>query len=128
MVKTALLILRLPKWRRFDFRQYLATKSGKMDSIDSKINSIDSKNDSIDSKKDLGTVRVRFAPSPTRFMHIGSLRTVVYNYIFARSNPGGRFILRIEDTDRERIVAGAADKLESTLAWLGMEADESPFK
>jgi len=50
--------------------------------------------------------RVRFAPSPTGFVHIGSLRTALYNYLYAR-NQGGDFILRIEDTDRERFVEGA---------------------
>lgn len=71
------------------------------------------------------TVRTRFAPSPTGFMHIGNLRTGLYAYLFARRN-GGKFILRIEDTDRERMVEGAADMVYRTLAAAGMDYDEGP--
>ena len=53
-------------------------------------------------------VRTRFAPSPTGFMHLGGLRTALYAYLYAKSN-GGDFVLRIEDTDRERFVEGAID-------------------
>jgi len=74
-----------------------------------------------------GTVRTRFAPSPTGFMHIGNLRTGLYAYLFARHN-GGRFILRIEDTDRERMVEGAEDMVYRTLATAGMDYDEGPDK
>ena len=71
------------------------------------------------------TVRTRFAPSPTGFMHIGNLRTGLYAYLFARHN-GGRFILRIEDTDRERQVEGAEEMVYRTLRAAGMDYDEGP--
>ena len=71
------------------------------------------------------TVRTRFAPSPTGFMHIGNLRTGLYAYLFARHN-GGKFILRIEDTDRERMVEGAEEMVYRTLAAAGIEYDEGP--
>lgn len=71
------------------------------------------------------TVRTRFAPSPTGFMHIGNLRTGLYAYLFARHN-GGKFILRIEDTDRERTVDGAVDMVYRTLKAAGIEYDEGP--
>ncbi len=70
-------------------------------------------------------VRVRFAPSPTGFLHVGGLRTALFNYLFAR-NSGGKFILRIEDTDRARYVAGAVDNLVNTLRWAGLDYDEGP--
>ncbi len=73
------------------------------------------------------TVRTRFAPSPTGFMHIGNLRTGLYAYLFARKN-GGRFILRIEDTDQERKVEGAVDMIYRTLAAAGIDYDEGPDK
>lgn len=66
------------------------------------------------SMKNHGTVRVRFAPSPTGYLHIGSLRTALYNYLFAKKH-GGKFILRIEDTDQNRLVADATEKLVKTL-------------
>jgi len=69
------------------------------------------------------TVRVRFAPSPTGSLHIGSVRTTLYNYFFARQN-GGKLILRIEDTDQDRLVAGAIDSIYDGLAWLGVAWDE----
>ncbi|KAL8174941.1 UNVERIFIED_CONTAM: Glutamyl-tRNA synthetase [Gekko kuhli] len=69
--------------------------------------------------------RVRFAPSPTGFLHLGGLRTALYNYIFAKKH-GGRFILRLEDTDQSRIVPGAADGIEDMLEWAGIPPDESP--
>ncbi len=72
-------------------------------------------------------VRVRFAPSPTGGLHIGGVRTVLYNYLFARQNSGD-FILRIEDTDQSRFVAGAEDYIYETLSWCGLEPDESPKK
>ena len=72
-------------------------------------------------------VRVRFAPSPTGGLHIGGVRTALYNYLFAR-NQGGRFILRIEDTDQARKVAGAEEYIAEALAWCGIEPDESPQK
>ncbi len=73
------------------------------------------------------SVRVRFAPSPTGFLHVGGLRTALYNFLFARHH-GGVFILRIEDTDQSRFVEGAADNLRSTLEWIGLSYDEGPGK
>lgn len=68
-------------------------------------------------------VRVRFAPSPTGPLHIGGVRTALYNYIFARQH-GGKMILRIEDTDSQRFVPGAEDYINEALAWLGIGIDE----
>ncbi len=68
-------------------------------------------------------VRVRFAPSPTGPLHIGGVRTALYNYLFARRN-GGEMILRIEDTDSQRFVPGAEDYINESLAWLGIKIDE----
>ncbi len=68
-------------------------------------------------------VRVRFAPSPTGPLHIGGVRTALYNYLFARQH-GGDMILRIEDTDSQRFVPGAEDYINEALAWLGIEIDE----
>ncbi|MDI6802438.1 MAG: glutamate--tRNA ligase [Bacteroidota bacterium] len=73
------------------------------------------------------TIRVRFAPSPTGYLHVGGLRTALYNYLFARQN-NGVFILRIEDTDRTRYVEGAVENLIDTLRWAGLEFDEGPKK
>ena len=69
-------------------------------------------------------VRVRFAPSPTGGLHLGGVRTVLYNYLFARKL-GGDFLVRIEDTDQSRWVAGAEDYIFDCLAWAGLEPDES---
>jgi glutamyl-tRNA synthetase len=66
---------------------------------------------------------VRFAPSPTGFLHIGGLRTALYNYLYAR-HLGGKIILRIEDTDRKRFVEGAAENLIETFKWTGLTFDE----
>lgn len=71
-------------------------------------------------------VRVRFAPSPTGALHIGGVRTALYNYLFARKN-GGKFLLRIEDTDQNRFVPGAEDYIKSSLDWIGITPDESPW-
>jgi glutamyl-tRNA synthetase len=68
---------------------------------------------------------VRFAPSPTGHLHIGSARTALYNYLFARK-VGGRFILRIEDTDQKRFVPGTEEEIIEGLRWLGLEWDEGP--
>ena len=68
-------------------------------------------------------VRVRFAPSPTGPLHIGGVRTALYNYLFARQN-GGDMILRIEDTDSQRFVPGAEEYINEALAWLGIKIDE----
>jgi glutamyl-tRNA synthetase len=70
-------------------------------------------------------VRVRFAPSPTGGLHLGGVRTVLYNYLFARQHKG-QFILRIEDTDQARYVPGAEEYIFETLRWCGLEPDESP--
>ena len=70
-------------------------------------------------------IRVRFAPSPTGFLHVGGLRTALYNYLFAKHN-GGKCILRIEDTDRTRFVENAQENLINALRWAGIEFDESP--
>src|SRR3984957_4742967 len=70
-------------------------------------------------------VRVRFAPSPTGGLHLGGVRTVLFNYLFARRH-GGDFILRIEDTDQGRYVAGAEEYIMDSLKWCGLEPDESP--
>lgn len=70
-------------------------------------------------------VRVRFAPSPTGGLHLGGVRTVLYNYLFARQH-GGDFVLRIEDTDQNRYVPGAEEYIINCLKWCGLEADEGP--
>jgi glutamyl-tRNA synthetase len=71
------------------------------------------------------SIRVRYAPSPTGYQHVGSVRTALYNYLFARSQ-GGKFILRIEDTDRERYVEDALQDIYDTFSWLGFRWDEGP--
>lgn len=70
-------------------------------------------------------VRVRFAPSPTGPLHMGGVRTALYNYLFAKKQ-GGTFILRIEDTDQTRFVAGAEDYIQEALDWCGITPDEGP--
>ncbi|KAK9479235.1 hypothetical protein V1514DRAFT_328822 [Lipomyces japonicus] len=69
--------------------------------------------------------RTRFAPSPTGFVHLGSLRTALYNYLLAKST-GGQFLLRLEDTDRSRLKPGAEDDIYESLRWAGIEWDEGP--
>jgi glutamyl-tRNA synthetase len=71
-------------------------------------------------------VRTRFAPSPTGYLHIGGARTALFNYLFAR-HQGGKFILRIEDTDRQRSTPEAIDAILQALAWLQLDYDEGPF-
>jgi len=71
------------------------------------------------------TVRTRFAPSPTGYLHIGSVRTALYCWLFARRH-GGEYQLRIEDTDRERSTRPAIDAIHEALAWLKLEADSEP--
>lgn len=68
----------------------------------------------------------RFAPSPTGYIHIGNVRSAIYPYLLARQNDG-KFILRIEDTDRERYVEGATELIEDTLRWLGLDWNEGPI-
>jgi glutamyl-tRNA synthetase len=70
-------------------------------------------------------VRVRFAPSPTGGLHLGGVRTVLFNYLFAKQH-GGDFVLRIEDTDQSRYVPGAEEYIMECLAWCGLSPDESP--
>ena len=72
------------------------------------------------------SVRVRFAPSPTGGLHLGGVRTVLYNFLFARKH-GGKFIVRIEDTDQSRFVEGAEQYIFDCLKWCGIEPDESPL-
>jgi len=72
------------------------------------------------------TVRVRFAPSPTGYPHLGNIRTALFNWLFARHNHGV-FILRIEDTDQERKVEGAVEMIIDSLKWLGLDWDEGPY-
>lgn len=72
------------------------------------------------------SVRVRFAPSPTGPLHMGGVRTALYNYLFARKH-GGQFLLRIEDTDQARFVPGAEEYIREALDWCGLTPDESPW-
>jgi len=72
------------------------------------------------------TIRTRFAPSPTGYLHIGGVRTALYSWLYARHN-SGRFLLRIEDTDRERSTQPAIDAILHGMAWVGLEADEPPI-
>lgn len=72
-------------------------------------------------------VRVRFAPSPTGELHVGGARTALYNYLFARKQQG-KFIIRIEDTDQERLVPGSLERLLAALKWFGLDWDEGPDK
>ena len=72
-------------------------------------------------------VRVRFAPSPTGNLHIGGVRTAIFNWLFAKANQG-TFILRIEDTDRNRYDKDSEDSIISSLKWLGITWDEGPIR
>ncbi len=72
-------------------------------------------------------VRTRFAPSPTGFLHVGSVRTIIFAWLLARHH-GGKFLLRIEDTDQERLVPGAIRGILDEMGWLGIEIDEGPSK
>ena len=72
------------------------------------------------------SVRTRFAPSPTGYLHIGGARTALFSYLFARQH-GGEFILRVEDTDRERSTDESTQAILDGMAWLGLEYDEGPF-
>jgi nondiscriminating glutamyl-tRNA synthetase len=74
----------------------------------------------------MATIKTRFAPSPTGYLHVGGLRTALYCYLFAKANKG-KFVLRIEDTDQERFVKGAMENLIETLKWVGIEHDEGPI-
>lgn len=69
------------------------------------------------------SVKVRFAPSPTGFVHIGSLRTALYNYLFAK-RMGGEYLLRVEDTDQTRLVEGAIENMLQAMRWAGVNHTE----
>src|ERR1035438_7029992 len=74
--------------------------------------------------------RVRFAPSPTGYLHIGGVRTALFNWLWARkrqSQGGGTFVLRIEDTDRERSTQASIDVILDSMTWLGLDWDEGPI-
>ncbi|MDP8219437.1 MAG: glutamate--tRNA ligase [Candidatus Theseobacter exili] len=79
-----------------------------------------------DFAKTTDLVKVRFAPSPTGYLHIGGARTALFNWFFARQKEG-EFILRIEDTDKQRSTQGAIDEILKSLAWLGLDWDKGPF-
>ena len=81
--------------------------------------------DEMEARIPKGEVRTRFAPSPTGYMHVGNLRTALYTWLIARHN-GGKFILRIEDTDQSRLVEGAVDVIYRTLKDCGLDHDEGP--
>src|SRR5919109_2847660 len=70
-------------------------------------------------------IRVRYAPSPTGMLHVGGVRTALFNWLFARKY-GGVFVLRIEDTDLERSTEESVEQLERSLRWIGLEWDEGP--
>src|SRR3989344_515243 len=70
-------------------------------------------------------VVTRFAPSPTGFMHVGGVRTALYAWLLAKKNKG-QFILRIEDTDKEREVEGSIERIKKSLKWLGLDWDQGP--
>ena len=72
------------------------------------------------------TVRTRFAPSPTGYLHVGGARTALFSWLYARKM-GGKFILRIEDTDRERSTQKSVDAILEGMEWLGLDYDEGPF-
>src|SRR5574341_1831598 len=75
----------------------------------------------------MGKVRVRFAPSPTGYLHIGGVRTALFNWLFARHHRG-TFILRIEDTDQERSTDEAIHAILEGMKWVGLDWDEGPFR
>ena len=72
------------------------------------------------------TIRTRFAPSPTGNLHLGSIRTALYSWLYAR-NRGGKFVLRIEDTDQERSTKAATQSIMESMEWLGLNYDIGPF-
>ena len=76
-------------------------------------------------KPENSSIRVRFAPSPTGYLHIGGARTALFNWLFARHH-GGQFILRVEDTDKQRNTAEAVQVIYDGLRWLGLDWDEGP--
>src|SRR5436853_5204743 len=74
----------------------------------------------------MSEIRVRFAPSPTGYLHVGGARTALFNWLFARK-VGGKFLLRIEDTDLERSTKEATETILEGLKWLGLDWDEGPY-
>src|SRR5579862_9377040 len=74
----------------------------------------------------MGPVRVRFAPSPTGYLHVGGARTALYNWLFARQHAGS-FVLRIEDTDAERNRPEHIEGIERAMRWMGLDWDEGPY-
>src|SRR5262245_56742116 len=72
-------------------------------------------------------VRTRFAPSPTGFLHVGGIRTAIFSWLLARRHRG-QFLLRIEDTDKERLVPGAVQAILEDFTWLGIDIDEGPSR
>ena len=70
-------------------------------------------------------IRTRFAPSPSGFLHVGGARTALFNYLYAKSK-GGKFILRIEDTDQDRSTENSFQTILESMKWLGMKWDEGP--
>jgi len=80
----------------------------------------------VDSDLNMPSVRVRFAPSPTGYPHLGNIRTALFTWLFARHHEG-KFILRIEDTDINRKVEGSVDAIQDSLRWLGLDWDEGPY-
>src|SRR3954452_22938883 len=73
-------------------------------------------------------MRLRFAPSPTGFLHIRGARTALYNWLLARKSPDSVLVLRLEDTDRERSTDEAIEQILDALDWLGLDWDEGPFR
>ena len=71
-------------------------------------------------------IKTRFAPSPTGYLHIGGARTALFSWLYARHNQG-KFVLRIEDTDRERSTQESVDAILRGMEWLGMDYDEGPY-
>ena len=71
-------------------------------------------------------MKTRFAPSPTGYLHIGGARTALFSWLYARKH-GGKFVLRIEDTDRERSTVESVNAILEGMTWLGLEYDEGPF-
>src|SRR5436305_436669 len=74
----------------------------------------------------MSQVRLRFSPAPTGFLHIGSVRTALFNWLYAR-HVGGTFILRIEDTDVARSTQESVDQIQEVMRWVGLDWDEGPF-
>ncbi|MGB1882252.1 MAG: glutamate--tRNA ligase family protein, partial [Gammaproteobacteria bacterium] len=74
----------------------------------------------------MSAVRTRFAPSPTGYLHIGGVRTALFSWLYARHH-GGEFVLRIEDTDRERSTQASVDAILEGMQWMGLDADEGPI-